>query len=113
MLPDCSGKPQARPDVVVLMCATAGITAHGLRWSAWGTPVATGVGTAIVDTCVYEDCAAGLYKSYPVVVVVSRLSGCPGHARAYTRIQYMFVGAPPFPRTLVAADDPLLTRSCA
>ncbi len=111
MLPDCAGKLQAHPVVVVMACADSGITAHSLRWSRWGSPVATAVGTAVVDTCMFEDCAYGLYSSYPIVVVVSRPAAC-GYLRAYTHIQYLFVGMSPFPASLKVASNPQLTRSC-
>jgi hypothetical protein len=112
MLPDCAGTLQAHPDVMVLACASTGITARSLRWSRWGSPVATATGTAVVDTCLYQDCAYGLYRSYPIVVVVSHATAC-NHTRAYTEIQYLFVGTSPFPSSIKATINPHLTRSCA
>jgi hypothetical protein len=113
-LSDCGGSPQARPAVVVILCADSGIVAHDLRWSGWGKPVATATGTAVVNTCEYTDCHTGSYRSYPVVVVLSRLSACAGGRPGYRRLQYLFVGAQPFgegnpaankaaPRTMVTA----------
>ena len=95
-LADCGGSPQVRPAVVVILCADSGITAHSLRWAGWGTPVATAVGTAVVNVCEYSDCHTGSYRSYPVVLVLSRLLACAGKGRAYGRLQYLFVGLQPF-----------------
>jgi hypothetical protein len=103
-LADCGGSPQVRPTVVVVLCADSGITAHSLRWSGWGEAVATASGTAVVNTCEYNDCHTGSYRAYPIVLVLSRLSPCPGGQRGYRRLQYMFVGPPPFREGVPAPD---------
>jgi hypothetical protein len=90
----CGGGPQVRPSVVEIVCETDDITAGHLTWSGWGNPVATAVGTAVVDTCAYEDCHTGSFASVPIVVVASKVAGC---ARAYGRLQYVFPGGSPFP----------------
>lgn len=95
-LADCGGSPQVRPSVVVVLCADSGITAHGLRWAGWGAPVATATGTAVVNVCEYSDCHTGSYRSYPIVLVLSRLLTCPGRTKAYGRLQYLFAGPQPF-----------------
>lgn len=111
-LSDCAGRPQAEPAVVTLSCADNGLFAEHLRWSGWGKPVATATGTAVVDLCKYEDCASGLYHSYPVVLVASRALACSFGGKAYTRVQYLFVGGSPFPRTLTAVSDQSVSRPC-
>ena len=58
--------------------------------------MATAVGTAVVDLCTYEDCHTGSYRSVPIVVIASELVRCGGR-RAYSRLQYVFVGGSPFP----------------
>lgn len=92
----CGGSPQPRPTVVEVICTTDDITARNLAWSAWGRPVAIGSGRAVVDMCAFEDCHSGLYGSYPIVVIASRIVSCAKNKRAYSRLQYVFVGRSPF-----------------
>jgi hypothetical protein len=91
----CGSGPQVRPDVLEIVCGTSDITADNLAWSSWGRQIATGVGTAVVDTCAYEDCHTGSFTSVPIVVVASQLVRC-GPAMGYSRLQYVFVGDSPF-----------------
>jgi hypothetical protein len=93
----CGTGPQARPAVMEIICGTNDIAAGSLRWSGWGQPVATAVGTAVVDTCSYEDCHTGSYQSVAIVVIASKIVRCPQRAQAYSRLQYVFVGGSPFP----------------
>jgi hypothetical protein len=92
----CGGSPQARPDVLQVICATDDITARDLAWSAWGRPVAAAAGTAVVDLCAMEDCHTGSYQAAPIVLIASGIRDCPRHRRAYARLQYVFVGRSPF-----------------
>jgi hypothetical protein len=92
----CGGRPQARPTVVSIICRSDDITAGRLSWSGWGRPTATAVGTAVVDLCAFEDCHSGQYSPFPIVVIASRITRCPGHRPAYSRLQYVFVGTSPF-----------------
>jgi len=91
----CGSGPQVRPDVLEIVCGTSDITADNLTWSSWGRQIATGVATAVVDTCAYEDCHTGSFTSVPIVVVASQLGWCGG-TMAYSRLQYVFVGGSPF-----------------
>jgi hypothetical protein len=93
----CGGSPQVRPSVVEIVCGTSEIAAGSLTWSAWGKQVATAVGTAVVDTCTYEDCHNGSYSSVPIVVIASKIVRCTRDTQAYSRLQYVFVGGSPFP----------------
>jgi hypothetical protein len=95
-LPACDGSRPARPDLVQVVCASDAIMARRLAWSAWGKPVATAVGEAVVDLCAFEDCHTGSYSAVPIVLVASKLVTCPKGVRAYTRLQYVFVGTSPF-----------------
>jgi hypothetical protein len=70
--------------------------ARRLAWSAWGKPVATAVGVAVVDLCAYEDCHTGTFGSVPIVMIASKIISCPKRARAYSRLEYVFVGRSPF-----------------
>jgi hypothetical protein len=92
----CGGSSQARPDVLQVICTTDDITARDLAWSAWGRPVTTAAGTAVVDLCAMEDCHTGSYESVPIVLIASGIRDCPRHRRAYARLQYVFVGRSPF-----------------
>jgi hypothetical protein len=96
-LVDCGSPPQASPTVLAVICSTNSITARDLRWSAWGKPVTTAIGTAVVDLCAYSDCHTGKYRAVPIVLVGSRIVNCPRQARVYSRLQYIFVGPTPFP----------------
>jgi hypothetical protein len=92
----CGSGPQARPQVLEIVCGTSDITADRLAWSSWGGQIATAVGTAVVDTCAYEDCHTGSYTSVPIVLVASEIVRCGRSTQAYTRLQYVFVGGSPF-----------------
>ena len=92
----CGNRPQVRPTVIGVICETNDITARELTWTHWGRPTATAIGTAVVDTCAFADCHSGEYSPFPMVVIASRIVRCPQHARAYSRLQYVFVGPSPF-----------------
>jgi hypothetical protein len=93
---DCGGSPQVEPTVVSVICQTNDITARRLTWSSWGKPVATAIGTGVVDLCAFEDCHTGTYQSVPIVVVASKISRCGKGTHGYSRLQYVFVGRSPF-----------------
>jgi hypothetical protein len=93
----CGSGPQARPSVLEIVCGTTEITARSLTWSAWGKQIATGVGTAVVDLCTYEDCHTGSYGSAPIVVIASKIVRCTRGTQAYSKLQYVFVGGSPLP----------------
>ena len=92
----CGSGPQARPGIVEVVCGTDDITARKLAWSDWGKPVTTATGTAVVDLCAMEDCHTGSFQAAPIVLIASGIRGCPRHRRAYSRLQYVFVGRSPF-----------------
>jgi hypothetical protein len=95
-LANCGVSPQAEPAVVNVICGTSDITARDLIWSAWGKPVATAIGTAVVDLCAFSDCHTGSYKAVPVVMVAWKIARCGQNTRAYSRLKYVFVGQSPF-----------------
>ncbi|HET9895460.1 MAG TPA: hypothetical protein VFQ44_11070 [Streptosporangiaceae bacterium] len=92
----CGSELQNQPSVVIVTCTSNGITARDLKWSRWGKPIASALGTAVVDLCAFSDCHTGKYRSAPVVVVASKLTSCPNGARAYSKLQFMFIGKSPF-----------------
>ena len=87
----CGSGPQVRPSVLEIVCGTSEIAARSLTWSAWGKQIATGVGTAVVDLCTYEDCHTGSYGSAPIVVIASKIVRCtrghPGLFEAPVRVR--------------------------
>ena len=93
-LADCTGIPYVRPAIVVVRCIDDSMIARQLKWSGWGTPVATATGTAILNMCEFvpQDCALGDYQSYPVVLIASGSLRCPTGGPAYARIQTVLVG---------------------
>ncbi len=93
----CGSGPQVRPSVLEIVCGTSEIAARSLTWSAWGKQIATGVGTAVVDLCTYEDCHTGSYGSAPIVVIASKIVRCTRGTQAYSKLQYVFVGGSPLP----------------
>lgn len=95
-LSDCGAPGQRQPSIIQVVCRSDDITARSLHWSAWGKPVATGIGVAVVNLCAVEDCHTQLYNPLPLVVIASKLVPCPHGTRAYSRLQYVFVGRSPF-----------------
>jgi hypothetical protein len=93
----CGGDPQPTPTVVEVVCNTDDITARNLVWTAWGKPVATAKGVAVVDLCAYEDCHTGAYGSVPIRLIASKIAPCGGAKRAYKALRYVFVDGSPWP----------------
>ncbi len=92
----CGGGQHARPALISVICASDAITARNLAWSAWGKPVATAIGVAVVDVCAFEDCHTGSYNPFSIVLIASKIVSCPKRIRAYSRLQFVFVGRSPF-----------------
>lgn len=93
----CDGNPQARPDVVLVVCDTNDITALDLKWTAWGQPAATATGTALVDVCAYSDCHTGAYETVPIRVIAAKLVHCTKDSQSYSRLRYVFPDGTPWP----------------
>lgn len=92
----CGYSSQVRPDVVVVVCQTADITARDLKWIAWGKPTATATGKATVDLCAYQDCHTGAYSTVPIRLIASKIVRCAGKTRAYSRLRYVFPSGSPW-----------------
>jgi hypothetical protein len=93
----CGGTAQATPDVVLVVCNTDDITARDLTWTAWGKSTSTATGTALVDLCAYSDCHTGAYGTVPIRLIASKIVACGGHARAYSRLRYVWPDGTPWP----------------
>jgi hypothetical protein len=109
-LADCLGQPQVRPAEVDVRCADNSLVASHLKWSGWGGPVATALGTAVINACEFTDCHTGAYQAYRVVLTVSGIVACPKGSHAYASIQYMFVGH--FNAWPVGVTDQVIPRPC-
>jgi hypothetical protein len=80
---------QTKPTTVLLSGDGSGLI-KSLRWSGWGTAVATASGTYEADSC-KPDCAQGKYRSSPATITLTALTPYPGGKRAYAE---MVVSAP-------------------
>jgi hypothetical protein len=80
---------QTKPTTVLLSGDGSGLI-KSLRWSGWGTAVATASGTYEVDSC-KPDCAQGKYRLSPATITLTALTPYPGGKRAYAE---MVVSAP-------------------
>jgi hypothetical protein len=107
-LPDCLGKPQARPAAVVLACGDANFGVRKLRWARWGHPSARATGVAYANDC-KPYCAAGHFHTYPAVLVASGRQVCHG-VPAYSRVRVSFPDRTPYPKAKPA--DLVYPRRC-
>ncbi len=80
---------QTKPSTVLLSGDGSGLM-KSVRWSGWGSPVATGVGTYELDNCV-PSCAQGKYRPSPATITLSGLTPYAGGKRAYAD---MVINAP-------------------
>lgn len=63
-MPTCGGAQQRRPRTIDLACADSGQRLTGLRWRAWGEPVAHASGTLELNAC-EPDCSRGQTRRIP------------------------------------------------
>jgi hypothetical protein len=94
-LPDCLGKPRARPASVVLACADGNFSVAKLTWTGWGQAFAAGRGTGSLNDC-KPNCAAGHFHRYPVILLATGRQPCHG-TPAYASITYAFITQAPYP----------------
>jgi hypothetical protein len=92
----CGSNLQVRPDVVLVVCGTDDITARNLIWSGWGRADTTATGSATVDLCAYNDCAAADLVSVPIKVTASKIVACAKDTKAYSTLRYAFPDGSPF-----------------
>lgn len=69
------------------------VSLHGLRWSSWGGPEASGSGRARVKACV-PDCNLGKFKYPRVTVRLADRVRCDGRV-VYGRLGYRLHGEIP------------------
>ena len=74
---DCAGKGVARPTSITITCADAGVSVNKITWSSWRPDVAIGKGVLSWNTCLPENCAAGITETYPVTIKLGGLAYAP------------------------------------
>jgi hypothetical protein len=76
----CFSPGVAKPTKITLACADGNAVLEHLRWSAWGSQTAKGIGVMDQNDCT-PDCAAGVFKTYPIKVALSH--PVPADGRQY------------------------------
>ncbi|MFE9442308.1 hypothetical protein ACFYO2_25645 [Streptomyces sp. NPDC006602] len=71
VLVDCFSRPQVRPADFILACGDGNSRLASLRWTHWAPASAKAKGVNWVNDC-DPYCAAGTFRSYPVVVRLDR-----------------------------------------
>jgi hypothetical protein len=95
VLADCLGKPQVKPDTIVLACGDGNQSVSGIKWAGWGSTFAAGRGTISINDCT-PNCAAGHDHFYPVVVLVTGRESCmPSGKVAYAKVTIAFLDSKP------------------
>lgn len=75
---DCNGKkPELRPSIFILSCATGELHVSRIRWTSWTSKSAHGLGTLNVDLC-RPDCASGKWKRTESHIVLTDPVSTPG-----------------------------------
>jgi hypothetical protein len=90
---DCLGKPRVEPSTIVLACADENSLVSSITWTSWTGDLASGSGTLEQNDCI-PDCAAGHFRSYPVLLVLWAGQSYGGGQR-YTEITEILPGARP------------------
>ena len=91
---DCLQGYVSEPPSLVVTCADSGIQLKDVRWESWGTPTASGTGTAVVNAC-DPDCASGTVGEYVgAEVKLSAIEDC-GPQHRYTRLELNYSGEVP------------------
>ncbi len=93
-LPNCIGKPEVKPNEVVIACADGGVVAQHLRWTGWGQSFAAALGTMSVNDC-KPYCAAGHFHRYRIILVATGMQNCPNGAPAYRSVTFAYIGKGP------------------
>jgi hypothetical protein len=93
---NCLSQPQVRPGSFTLACADGNDYLTGLSWTSWTSHLASGYGTEKVNDC-NPYCAAGHFRSYPVLVVFWGNTGLRGHpgTQRYTNVTLLYPGTRP------------------
>jgi hypothetical protein len=93
---DCLSKPQTRPQAFILACGDGNSRLSSLHWASWNGMSATAMGINLVNDC-KPYCAAGTFRSYPVVVRLSDPEPWKKNPQLehFTRLSLSFTGERP------------------
>ncbi|WBO62132.1 hypothetical protein [Streptomyces camelliae] len=96
VLVDCFFHRTIRPNDFILACGDGNSRLTGLHWTEWGPDGAKAIGVNMVNDC-KPYCAAGTFRSYPVVIRLSGEQPWKKHPRfeRYTNISLTYTGARP------------------
>ena len=74
---NCAGKGVAKPTSITLTCADGGVSVNKITWSSWHPDQAVGKGVLSWNTCLPQNCAAGIGLTYPVTIKLGGLAHAP------------------------------------
>ncbi|MEU8589166.1 hypothetical protein AB0C59_19495 [Streptomyces sp. NPDC048664] len=88
---DCMWHPQVRPGDFLIACGDGNSRLVSLSWSHWGSTSAEARGVNVVNDC-KPYCAAGTFRSYPVIVRLDHPAPWKKHpqTRHYTRMSLVY-----------------------
>jgi hypothetical protein len=92
----CSGQGSVKPaKMLEPWCMPSSQYISGLSWTSWQSN-AFGSGTFKINTC-NPSCAAGKYKSYPILTVLWGAKSWPHHAghKYFSHLTWIFTGTLP------------------
>ena len=67
----------AKPTSITLTCADGGVSVNKITWSSWHPDQAVGKGVLSWNTCLPQNCAAGIGLTYPVTIKLGGLAHAP------------------------------------
>lgn len=96
VLVDCQGRPGVRPADFLLACGDGNSRLTSLEWKRWDATAAVAEGVNVVNDC-RPYCAAGTFRSYPVVVRLDDAQSWEKRPdlRQYTRMTLTYTGDRP------------------
>ncbi|MGA2528010.1 MAG: hypothetical protein ABSG36_02470 [Acidimicrobiales bacterium] len=86
----CLGEPELRPASYVISCADANASWHGVTWTSWGPKLASGAGDLYQNDC-NPNCAAGHFRTYQAVVVLSVITRTKKYGALYTKAVFSYL----------------------
>lgn len=91
----CDGKGAVKPKEIVLACGDGNTFVSKIRWKKWTSNTATGVGTLTWNTCLPDNCAAGIVQKYRAKIELGGLASAPGEPDVFSTMTLTFTqGAP-------------------
>jgi hypothetical protein len=93
LFPGNCEKPSYKPTRIVVTCGDANNVLARIKWESYGTDVASGSATALVNTC-DPNCAEGRFHRYPAVVDLKSPKDC-GRYMQFTKLVETFTDKKP------------------